>query len=210
MPKVHLKSPIEQYMDGQGGLFRQKNIEKRKAMSVREWAELCSKPDYAAPGVDDVVLRKPDAKSTRKRRTKKSMEAEPRPKEESEEEPHPHTMATPPNDTEHEGSEEEKPRKGKGRRPQKEVQSEKEKKDAAFFEDFDPHSDWLPSNTAPCDYTPEFCSKLERQYWRNCGIGKSAWYGADMAGASQLFASSHMTCSRPCMICMTSFRLALH
>ena len=42
--------------------------------------------------------------------------------------------------------------------------------DEAFLKDFDPHSDWLPPNTTPYDYTPEFCSTLERKYWRNCGL----------------------------------------
>lgn len=153
-------------------------------MSLREWVELSNKSDYASPGVDDVELRKVDAKPTRTRRTKKNSKDD----SPSAEEPGlitpPPTVATPPNDPEHEVSEEEKPRRRKGRRPPKEIQSEKEKKDAEFFEDFDPHSDWLPPNTAPCDYTPEFCSKLERQYWRNAGIGKSAWYGADTSGAS--------------------------
>ena len=55
-------------------------------------------------------------------------------------------------------------------------------KDAAFLENFDPHSDWLPPNTTSFDYTPEFCKELERRYWRNCGLGRPAWYGADMQG----------------------------
>ena len=86
------------------------------------------------------------------------------------------------------GSEKAPARKAKGRRqaPTREVKEaqlrEREAKDAAFLEDFDPHSEWLPPNTTPFDYTPEFCQKLERQYWRNCGLNKPAWYGADMAG----------------------------
>ena len=54
--------------------------------------------------------------------------------------------------------------------------------DEAFLKDFDPHSDWLPPNTKPYDYTPEFGSTLERKYWRNCGLGRPAWYGADTTG----------------------------
>jgi hypothetical protein len=54
--------------------------------------------------------------------------------------------------------------------------------DREFIEDFSPHKEWLPSNTEPTDYTPEFCQKLERQFWRNCGLGKPAWYGADSQG----------------------------
>lgn len=61
--------------------------------------------------------------------------------------------------------------------------AERAAKDKDFLESFDPHSDWLPPNTTPFDYTPEFCRELERRYWRNCGLGKPAWYGADMQGA---------------------------
>lgn len=55
--------------------------------------------------------------------------------------------------------------------------------DATFLETFEPHKAWLPPDTRPEDYTPEFCQRLERHYWRNCGLGKPAWYGADTQGA---------------------------
>jgi len=54
--------------------------------------------------------------------------------------------------------------------------------DAAFLNSFNPHTDWLPPNTRSEDYTPEFCKDLERRYWRNCGFGSPAMYGADMEG----------------------------
>ena len=60
--------------------------------------------------------------------------------------------------------------------------AEKAAQDAAFLESFDTKTSWLPPNTRPDDYTPEFCKELERQYWRNCGLSKPAWYGADMQG----------------------------
>jgi len=62
--------------------------------------------------------------------------------------------------------------------------AEKMAQDAAFLESFDMKTSWLPPNTLSEDYTPEFCKELERQYWRNCGLGKPAWYGADMQGTS--------------------------
>ena len=62
--------------------------------------------------------------------------------------------------------------------------AEKAARDAAFLESFDTKTSWLPPNTQPDDYTPEFCKELERQYWRNCGLSKPAWYGADMQGTS--------------------------
>ncbi|SRR6266446_2996475 len=57
--------------------------------------------------------------------------------------------------------------------------------DETFLESFDPHTDWLPPNTRPEDYTPEFCKDLERRYWRNCGFGTPAMYGADMEGRTR-------------------------
>ena len=54
--------------------------------------------------------------------------------------------------------------------------------DAVFLESFDPRTAWLPPNTRSEDYTPEFCKDLERRYWRNCGFGAPAMYGADMEG----------------------------
>ena len=54
--------------------------------------------------------------------------------------------------------------------------------DAVFMESFNPHTDWLPPNTRPEDYTPDFCKDLERRFWRNCGFGAPAMYGADMEG----------------------------
>ncbi|KAF9472723.1 hypothetical protein BDN70DRAFT_818235 [Pholiota conissans] len=61
--------------------------------------------------------------------------------------------------------------------------AERAARDRTFLEVFDPSDEWLPPNTKAVDYTPEFCQKLERHYWRNCGLGKSAWYGADTLGS---------------------------
>jgi hypothetical protein len=57
--------------------------------------------------------------------------------------------------------------------------------DAVFLESFNPRTDWLPPNTRLEDYTPEFCKSLERRYWRNCGFGAPAMYGADMEGRTR-------------------------
>ena len=54
--------------------------------------------------------------------------------------------------------------------------------DAIFLKSFNTKTDWLPPSTRIEDYTPEFCRTLERQYWRNCGFGTPAMYGADMEG----------------------------
>lgn len=58
-------------------------------------------------------------------------------------------------------------------------------RDRAFIDVFDPDDEWLPANTKSSDYNEEFCQKLERHYWRNCGLGKPAWYGADTQGKRQ-------------------------
>ncbi|CCM00034.1 uncharacterized protein FIBRA_02060 [Fibroporia radiculosa] len=251
LAQVKLKSPIEQHMFGRGGLFRQENVERRRNLSIREWAELCAKDELRAPGVDDIGLHaratngsvKPRTRRARKKRESETAEPEPGTSSIKEEEEEgvgnligdggstslisspPNTSGTsaiplatvgdaegylnaaspaggeenadngiaPPqqpfeSDDKNEEAEDEKPRV-KGRRiPQtrqtKEANlAERAVKDKTFLETFDPHSDWLPPNTTSFDYTPAFCRELERRYWRNCGLGKSAWYGADLAGS---------------------------
>ncbi|KAF9445794.1 hypothetical protein P691DRAFT_805215 [Macrolepiota fuliginosa MF-IS2] len=77
----------------------------------------------------------------------------------------------------------EKPRT-RGRRNQTKEQKEaNHARDVAFVDSFDPPKDWLPSDTKPSDYTVDFCQELERTYWRNLGLGKPAWYGADTQGS---------------------------
>lgn len=227
---MKIKAPIEQQMRGRGGLFRQENIERRRNMSVREWAELCGRDDLRAPGVNEIGLhaRAANAKlKTRKGRKKsvgaeKAETAEPEPREDD----HDHDMdeclptniVSPPDSTsapadnnsapatpvsaaieEHadedpaieddEKLKQEETAKGKAKRAgqsrgaREASLAERAARDAAFLETFKAQSDWLPPNTSATDYTPEFCQKLERQYWRNCGLGKSAWYGADTLGA---------------------------
>ena len=195
-------------MLGNAGLFRQENMEKRKLMSVREWVELCSKDEFKAPGVFDVGLTSRGAniavrsKTQRKGKQKAgTVEAEPAGpadviKEESlEESPAatpPHSEETP-SATTAGSSRRKKASKDENPKPRaKRVAPTREAREASlanraaldrdFIEDFSPHKEWLPPNTEPTDYTPEFCQKLERQFWRNCGLGKPAWYGADSQG----------------------------
>lgn len=246
---VKIRSPIEQHMLGRGGLFRQENVEKRRVMSVREWAELCNKEDFRAPGLDDIGLHSRSARvgsrPTRRARPRaasckvESIEPEeiPHPgvKEEHGEsstdmlvdesrgeymspptsvgnprsptadvDPPPTNTPSQANggddaDAEDDGDHladvdadrtEEKP-KQRGKRTQtreaREAQlARRAAKDAAFIQVFDSNKDWLPPGTTPDDYTTEFCQKLERQYWRNCGLGRPSWYGADMQGIFQL------------------------
>lgn len=257
LAEVKLRNPIEQEMMGHGGLFRQQNIEKRRVMSVREWAELCAKEELRAPGVKDVGLharatngtaRTKTRKSARKTREPETAEPEMTPavmvKEEDEgeegiavhgivdEEAASKSLASPPTSavapptpitpcetlpaTEAQDRHSAAPsaagsaagtsrpstpdtvaaqddapkRKGKRIPQSKEAReaamARRVEKDKEFLAHFDPHKDWLPPNTTNDDYTVDFCKELERRYWRNCGLGRPAWYGADMAGASFL------------------------
>lgn len=169
---MKLNHPIEQLMVGRAGLFRQKNMEAYKKLSVREWAELCEKDDYRAPGVDEVGPRHASRSSGRQPRKPKQSTVEPV-----------SPLATPViGGTERLASE--PPSKGKRKHADRMAKLQvRATLDRAFFDDFDPDTRWLPEGTTPADYTPDFCSELERQYWRNLGFGKSAQYGADMAGS---------------------------
>ncbi|KAI0667355.1 hypothetical protein C8Q78DRAFT_1147524 [Trametes maxima] len=264
LDKVKLKNPIEQHMLGQGGLFQQQNIEKRRMMSVREWAEMCAKEDLRAPGVDDIGLHaratnaaaKKRPRRGRKNRDSETVEPDLYPdavaiKQEEDDEMGPEaaakTLVSPPNSNrtlspeqavehtqvgtsataadqlvptpakveaaetteprhplaEEEEEEDENPKqeeadqieeedvkpKSRGRRAPKTREAreamitERADKDREFLRSFDPLTAWLPPKTDNASYTTEFCKELERRYWRNCGFGKPAWYGADMQGS---------------------------
>ncbi|KAI0357046.1 hypothetical protein OH77DRAFT_1422521 [Trametes cingulata] len=267
LDKVMLKNPIEQHMIGQGGLFQQQNIEKRRVMSVREWAEMCAKEELRAPGVDEVGLHARAAnggaktRARRGRKNRQSETAEPEPTNEDvsvaikrEDDdigpaeaakalispPNSHRTLSPPEhveehaedqnatpsdpqafsssstfpvtssqsrhplaEEEEEDDEEEedakqtmsgreqgdvKPKSRGKRAPQtrearEAMMAERAAKDREFLKSFDPHTAWLPPKTSPSSYTADFCKELERRYWRNCGFGKPAWYGADMQGS---------------------------
>jgi hypothetical protein len=221
--EVKIRTPIEQHMLGRGGLFRQENMEKRKVMSVREWAELCTKDEFRAPGLNDIGLHarsanyKPKARKSKKKGVTETAESlgpdvvaiklEPIDDiqamgfrdTDSNHQPAvlspPSSIATPispPGGTNLVAVESDaKPGEkttGKSRR----VAQTREAREAGlavravrddeFLETFEPHADWLPLSTKPTDYTPELCQKLERQFWRNCGLGRPAWYGADTQG----------------------------
>lgn len=212
LANVKIKTPIEQHMFGSGGLFRQENMEKRKIMSVREWVELCATDDFRAPGVSEVGLHARSAnakpKTRRSRKTSVAVKAGSADPDADmaimvKEEPVDDVMVVVPDDAL--GSDQisipvqgltlpkeddlattpGNARKVTGKRQaasKHSKEAEKLARDAAFLETFDPHSAWLPPGTTAEDYTPEFCQKLERKYWRNCGLAKPAWYGADTQG----------------------------
>lgn len=74
---VKLRNPIEQQMVGRGGLFRQQNMEKRRIMSVREWAELCAKEDHRAPTIDEAQGGRRHAPGTTRSRTRRGRASVP-------------------------------------------------------------------------------------------------------------------------------------
>lgn len=175
LANVRLRNPIEQEFLGGSGLFRQQNIEKRRIMSVREWAELCGRDDLKAPTREEVEGGRSGRRARTSAKPKKSRKTEDR-ETPVDEVDAALTLPTPPHtdspeDTTH------------ARKTLAERQRAKEKLDAEFLASFDPHSDWLPDGLRPEDYTIEFCKCLERMYWRNCSLGKPPWYGADMKGS---------------------------
>lgn len=199
-------------MLGNAGLFRQENMVKRKTMSVREWVELCSKDEFRAPGVFDVGLTSRGAniavKSKTQRKGKQKAGIEPAGPAVVKQEPLDECLssqpaATPPHSegtlstTAGSSRRKKAPKDEKSKPRVKRVAPTREAREAGlanraaldrdFIEDFSPHKEWLPSNTEPTDYTPEFCQKLERQFWRNCGLGKPAWYGADSQGQCRTY-----------------------
>lgn len=169
LSNIKIKNPIEQHMMGRGGLFRQENVEKRRHLSVREWADLCAKDEYRAPSVDEVDIHSRRSRGAAVKRVK-SNAAPAAAKVELEEASLATPAPTPRPDEEHEDSKAAK-------------RHEKAIKDEAFIKAFAPREDWLPPETIADDYNPENCSMLERYYWRTCGFGKPAWYGADCQGS---------------------------
>lgn len=181
-------------------------MEKRRIMSVREWAELCQKPEYAAPGIGKAGERTiaPGTPMT-KSKVSHRMNKPKAPISEM----HPLrsasnvTVASPPNTTstpsspavgtvelsplEPEPAALASPKKPKRIGPTKQERdardAERHREDIKFLDTFNPETSWLPAGTANSDYTAEFCQKLERQYWRNGGLGRPPWYGADTMGS---------------------------
>jgi hypothetical protein len=212
-------------MLGRSGLFRQENVEKRRIMSVREWAELCAKEELRAPGINEIGLHARGGVNVKKKtRRGRKAEDEVLIKEEDLEMEEPAVAITPPvsgdsplaavpevernaigsgsrdsqsaspaPEDDLDASRREPSSTAKNRKLPKERDAERALKDAAFNSTFNPHLDWLPPGTKKEDYSPDFCNKLERQYWRNCGLGKPAWYGADTQGELQVL-KRHFWC----------------
>ncbi|KAG8892637.1 hypothetical protein FRB99_002560, partial [Tulasnella sp. 403] len=194
LPNLKLRHPIEQHMMGQGGLFRQNNVEKRRVLSLKDWAQLCAKDELKPyPIKDGQVQTRGLSRSTvtRKQRNSKKVKKEDgcelHPDESSQIDASGTPRAPEANVTSSDHA------AGGGNvsldlegLPSGNVASPskpKEDKDDPFYAEFDPRTSWLPEGTSADDYTPETCREIERVYWRTCGLGTPAQYGADMAGS---------------------------
>ncbi|KAG8972313.1 hypothetical protein FRC05_010155 [Tulasnella sp. 425] len=199
LPDLKLRNPIEQHMLGQSGLFRQSNVEKRRTLSLKDWAELCNKPELRAKPIKNGEVQTRVLRATPKKPTRKSRKVKEEPKEEDIVEQstalpdedddagqatkkthspnvtsnYPTPQATPKNDVP------EKPEESNAAT----APAAPEVTEDPFFASFDPKSSWLPEETHPEDYTPDACRELERLFWRTCGLGTPPLYGADMAGS---------------------------
>ncbi|KAG8875366.1 hypothetical protein FRB97_005178 [Tulasnella sp. 331] len=173
LPTLKLKHPIEQHMIGQSGLFRQNNVEKRKKHTLKDWVELCNHSDRRAPTIKDGQVKKRAVEARAPRKTRAGKKVKEEAVEEGPEPEHQNRLSVPSAETpdpEHVTA--------KAASPRSDVPP-----DDTFYNDFDPRVSWLPEDTHPEDYTPEACRELERIFWRTCGIGIPAQYGADMAGS---------------------------
>jgi JmjC domain, hydroxylase len=142
-------------MEGGSGLFRQQNIEKRKILSVMDWVNMCDRPSLKSPSPNKTVRgARVNSSETRALHHNSDVGGS------NPESARPPNLSHSPLDL---GS--------------------LTLEESAFYGSFDPHSSWLPPDTNPSDYTPEACRNLERNFWRTCGIGTPAWYGADMQGS---------------------------
>lgn len=54
LSKIRIRNAIEQHMNGSEGMYHQKNMEKRRTYSVREWADLSMRTDLRAPTRDEL------------------------------------------------------------------------------------------------------------------------------------------------------------
>lgn len=175
-------------MLGQSGLFRQSNVEKRRILSLKDWAELCAKDDLRAYPIDNgTVKTRGLPRAPRKPRTSKKTKIEVEIKEEDQP-----IVSTPTagGEDQTEATINDAPASTPPSPSKIEQQSGQSSEVAtahnavdSYYENFDPHTSWLPENTRAEDYTPDVCRDLERIFWRTCGLGTPPQYGADMAGS---------------------------
>ncbi|KAG8950587.1 hypothetical protein FRC00_007627 [Tulasnella sp. 408] len=205
LPSLKLKNPIEQHMLGQSGLFRQSNVEKRRTLTLKDWADLCNKPEMRANPIKNGEVQTRGLRGTPRKPARRSRKNKNEAKEKEEDVVE---QATALPDEDDESRETGGPSRKKASdsavasnyptpqaTPKNDVQEKPEESNQAtsaatpevtvdpFFASFNPKRSWLPEDTNPEDYTPDACRELERLYWRTCGLGTPPLYGADMAGS---------------------------
>lgn len=52
-----------------------------------------------------------------------------------------------------------------------------------FYDTADFKKDWLPEGVTQDDFTVAGCANMEKKFWKTIGMGRSSWYGADLAGS---------------------------
>ncbi|GMK54594.1 hypothetical protein CspeluHIS016_0111800 [Cutaneotrichosporon spelunceum] len=198
MSELQIRSPIEQQMLGQNGVFVQRNIERNRnrPLSVKEWFKKCSHHDFLTPdprqGDRTVDRDSKDARAWRHERAaaikaekiakreaalKRKQERDAKKAEEqaaAERANHDSSsFGTPP------GSQ-----NGDDDLPGLEVSSHSSPSDVdPFYETVDFKKDWLPAGTSQDDFTVSGCANLEKKFWKSIGMARSSWYGADLAGS---------------------------
>ncbi|KAG8977997.1 hypothetical protein FRB90_008609, partial [Tulasnella sp. 427] len=197
LPNLRLRNPIEQHMFGQSGLFRQSNIEKRRTLTLKDWAELCNKPELRANPIKNGEVQTRGLRGTPKKPTRRARKAKGVKEDDvdrdtalpdGDDQPREPTKAPTPSaaGSRHptpQGNPQEDTREDAEQPSESTAAATPEVKEDPFFASFDPKSSWLPEDTHPEDYTPEACRELERIFWRSCGLGTPPLYGADMAGS---------------------------
>ncbi|WVQ94446.1 hypothetical protein IAU59_001525 [Kwoniella sp. CBS 9459] len=207
LSSVRIRQPIQQNILGHSGLFRLANVVKNKnrPLSVEEWFKKCKDKKFAGLGPKDVgktlnrdskeaVERRERMKADIKRqRDEKKRKAEERRASRAAhaaeaEEGHLNTDADAQNQKqESESSDGVPPLDPSGNSSHSSPEPHPTTPDSdsvePWYRTFNPTEDWLPRDTKPEDYTVEACAALERQFWKNMGIGEPSWYGADMEGS---------------------------
>ncbi|WVR04028.1 hypothetical protein IAU60_001027 [Kwoniella sp. DSM 27419] len=198
---LRVRTPIQQNFLGTSGLFRIANVVKNKSrpLTIEEWFKKCKDKKFAGLGPKDVgrTLNR-DSKEAFERRERVKAEIQ-RAKEEKRDKRRKAEERRASRLAQSEKGEEDAvngdvdvdpevpPLDPSGESPHSSPDPHPTTPDSEdiepWYRTFNPSEDWLPPDTKPDDYTVEACAALERQFWKNQGIGEPSWYGADMEGS---------------------------
>lgn len=206
MSELQIRSPIEQVMLGKNGVFVQRNVERmrNRPLSIHEWFDKCAQKDFATPNpkeIDRTTDR--DSRESKewqkhqkqqveaaKAAKKEKRQAAARRREERAKKGQSEAQSTaddathPDSDTE---AQDDVPALETSSHtthstPERIATPGSEALDP-FYETVDLKKDWLPEGVETADYTVQGCANVERKFWKTIGMGRSSWYGADLAGS---------------------------